>query len=649
MGCATTTPQEIGEMEQKQILVENASLKQRLSELQQEMDKMKHENSKLNETLEQQDTKNVSPQIYKLQQEIVSVKSATKDVNILKLQISTLKKDNKRKDTEIKQQEAVTLTQLSDINAIKTEVDRLKQEFKELEYKDDNISKYLCEQKNTFPFSIKLTEGPLFSVKPWLKSWKIPIGTVITIEETNGNLIRLSSPYNGWFTSSSNAARDILLPKNISGLSKWEHFKASILLNFLQLNDTKLAITLLQESEWNVRDAIDKYYITKYKIDIEYIEIWQWKQDDNNWKRYNKKQMELIDELKIDGIFEFSKGKHKYQFHKIGVDFGEQINIKSNKKREVRKIKVKKNKSNDIECTEIWEWQTDDKKSWIQYEKQHMEYIKQLKIGGDYTFSVGKKKYKFYKLSDDSGEQINVSTNYKRITRKRQINIKKIDGIRYPEFWLDSGCYYHDFDKNKLYYMHSDEISIEEDYATPKLIDVPIESKTWKHVLNEYYKHTAKDTVIAIKMESVQNKYLWDKYQMAKKSLKKRIGDKRINEKWLWYGTNPEMTKMVISQGFRKEYHPPDCPYGEGIYLSVDASQWTNTSLMYCKVLCGEYKQGSKDIKLTNWPLKNNGSGQLIDSLVNDIKYPTMFIIHDDCRVYPMYVVHTASNKYNQY
>ena len=60
--------------------------------------------------------------------------------------------------------------------------------------------------------------------------------------------------------------------------------------------------------------------------------------------------------------------------------------------------------------------------------------------------------------------------------------------------------------------------------------------------------------------------------------------------------------------------------------------------MFLCKVVCGDMCKGNIDIKLTDWPKKNDG--MIYDSLVNDLKNPSIFVIHDDVRAYPMYIIH---------
>ena len=68
------------------------------------------------------------------------------------------------------------------------------------------------------------------------------------------------------------------------------------------------------------------------------------------------------------------------------------------------------------------------------------------------------------------------------------------------------------------------------------------------------------------------------------------------------------------------------------------------TQLLYCNVLCGESYEVSHGTKVTNWPLKSDDkSGQLCDSLVDDLDDPQDYYIHDDTRIYPMFLVHIAT------
>ena len=65
-----------------------------------------------------------------------------------------------------------------------------------------------------------------------------------------------------------------------------------------------------------------------------------------------------------------------------------------------------------------------------------------------------------------------------------------------------------------------------------------------------------------------------------------------------------------------------------------------NYVMLIANVLCGEICKGKAKYKLTSWPINKNGcKGLIYDSLVNKTTNPSIFVIHDDVRAYPMFVV----------
>ena len=284
-----------------------------------------------------------------------------------------------------------------------------------------------------------------------------------------------------------------------------------------------------------------------------------------------------------------------------------------------------------------------------------MKKIEELKVGQKYSFKVGSHNYSFVKLNDKSGQQENTSTNKKRDCRK--IKVKHVEsGDKYPEFWNDSGAYYHDFDSKQLYYSsgnNNKSNAVEQDYIKPNLVQLDLTSNMAKHIEKNFYATAPKNKHEIIKIESVQNRYLWDKYYGAKKALKKSIGRDKLNEMNLWHGTDTDTITKITKLGFRKEFNFT-CYYGEGTYFAKNAGYSVNYckkpknniyQILYCKALCGEWSLGSKDKTLTNWPIKQDGTGQIFDSLVNNTSNPIIWVIHDDARVYPMFIVYFKIKK----
>ena len=306
-------------------------------------------------------------------------------------------------------------------------------------------------------------------------------------------------------------------------------------------------------------------------------------------------------------------------------------------KREVRRRKVIKRNRNENEWVDIWKWFDDDNK-WRTYSKQQMDIINNIEVGRIGILMVGDNTYSFAKTTDCDGKQTNVKTYKERKCKK--VRVRQCDGIRYPDFWIDTAGYY-DFDGDKLYYKDSDEELLDEDYMKSHITTVTMFSMKFEEIANKFIE-TMKDYEV-IKIENITNEYLLDRYNGAKEIMIKTIGDINVNERCLWRGDDNIRIRKYMTQGFRKEEFSFNKNIAQGIELTVDADQNINIStntMIYCKALCGESALVSKDIKLTSWPLKRDGSGQLYDSLVDNLRHPWLYYIHDDARVYPMYVVH---------
>ena len=54
--------------------------------------------------------------------------------------------------------------------------------------------------------------------------------------------------------------------------------------------------------------------------------------------------------------------------------------------------------------------------------------------------------------------------------------------------------------------------------------------------------------------------------------------------------------------------------------------------------MAGESCRGSGSYKLKTWPKKHNGL--IYDSLVDIPANPTQYVIHENVRAYPMFIIH---------
>merc|ERR1712156_1261190 len=101
---------------------------------------------------------------------------------------------------------------------------------------------------------------------------KLPIGTIVVVEEIDGRRARISSPNNGWLSIHASDKRVILQRSNVKSpaMDKAIHAerarqtKVLILKSITTLNDATVT-RILEKSDWNLRRAIEAFYIAKYK------------------------------------------------------------------------------------------------------------------------------------------------------------------------------------------------------------------------------------------------------------------------------------------------------------------------------------------------------------------------------------------------
>eukprot|EP01083_Nonionella_stella_P051617 137053_1 len=300
-----------------------------------------------------------------------------------------------------------------------------------------------------------------------------------------------------------------------------------------------------------------------------------------------------------------------------------------------------------------WQWQ-DEYNQWQPYDNQTSQRIDALSVYGSYTFvcHANKQQYQITKSKVYAAVQRNVYTKVSRNVRRRLVSnatTKSEQMNQYPQYW----------DKR---YMSR------QNYATPRLVDLNgnASSSLVQEALNDaavrFYDTVEDGQYDIIKIEANQNQMLYDKYCDEKKRMTKMIGERQLNEMYLFHGTKSESTmKSIEQEGFRKEFNNT-AMYGKGTYFAKNASYSVSYAarsgsgvykLFLCTVICGESHQGHMSYELTAWPKKANGL--IFDSLVDKKHDPSIFVIHDDVKAYPLFVIHFKKriskytyNPYNQ-
>eukprot|EP01083_Nonionella_stella_P112655 331704_1 len=275
-----------------------------------------------------------------------------------------------------------------------------------------------------------------------------------------------------------------------------------------------------------------------------------------------------------------------------------------------------------------WEWK-DNTGDWHPYGEQSKDMIEYLDIGQQYAFTLASTGYDYVitKKSTSAAKQLNKKTNKWR--QVRRVNTESLNTITCPAWWAVSGRQWVVADRSAP------------NYAKTTLVSLDLNTYPANKVVANFKKTVTNRRVV--KVESVENRMLYESYWSAKRKLTRLVGERKINERFVFHGTNNlEAMKRIQTEGFRKEF-TTRAAYGEGTYFARDASysvQYTGgiNRMFQCNVVMGQSFRGKAEHRLRSWPRRKN---ELIyDSLVDNQKNPSIFVIHENDRAYPMFIVH---------
>ncbi|XP_068102386.1 protein mono-ADP-ribosyltransferase PARP14-like [Hyperolius riggenbachi] len=182
--------------------------------------------------------------------------------------------------------------------------------------------------------------------------------------------------------------------------------------------------------------------------------------------------------------------------------------------------------------------------------------------------------------------------------------------------------------------MSNNASAVEVDVAsgTPEYLDV-----------QQKFQQTCRNHIL--KILRVQNKALWENYQIKKQNIDAKNGTTN-NERELFHGTDLNSVQQVNQNGFNRSYAGRHAAmYGNGTYFARDASYSTNYSpadgnrqrhMYLARVLTGSFCAGRSGMIAP--PAKSSANAtDLYDSVTDNVRNPSMFIIFNDIQAYPEY------------
>ncbi|XP_073670240.1 uncharacterized protein [Paramisgurnus dabryanus] len=156
-----------------------------------------------------------------------------------------------------------------------------------------------------------------------------------------------------------------------------------------------------------------------------------------------------------------------------------------------------------------------------------------------------------------------------------------------------------------------------------------------------------------VSINRIQNTDLWELFCRKKIQLKRIKGQSEIEEQKLFHGTSFNNLDSICTFNFncrlpqskRRIGHA----YGKGTYFAKYASYANTYSekitdrdtkiMLLARVIVGKYKKGSVDYCTPD----DEEDKYTYDSCVDNIHYPTVFVIFDSNQIYPEYVLEYRS------
>ena len=442
---------------------------------------------------------------------------------------------------------------------------------------------------------------------------RVPYGSLVRVDEINGQRCRISYPYRGWIQLSNISSKPCKYQQHMT-YKQVRKLKVGDCIDH-QNRGKFYAATVIKESRNKLK--------IHYDGSDERKDVWC----DYKKQLYRFAERGSISKRPGSRLIGLKKGDYvnvnpMATHPELGWRCGEITEMDKNS----GQIKVK--------------YYTDYRSLNCYYYWVHLDNVKQVK---EACFIA------CYK--DNDGTKIE-----HRFPRGTIVSVEEYLWVRYRisepcHGWIDIWKTWHvstkeikqNVRKRKIDYNgYFDEICFGTEYMKTQFMDIGMKSKLAQQIIVRFYKTVSKKEYMITKIESVKNKYFADRYNEAKKQMIKMMGKDDINEMNLWKGGRNQWIDKFSKQGLRKEWFRYNDRL-QGIPLAVNAADSiliNADKIIYAKVLCGEsYSDAitkSKKMKLTEWPLKDDGI--LYDSLYHDDD--KIYYIHDDVRVCPLYIIH---------
>uniref|UniRef100_A0A8C5PFB9 TCDD inducible poly(ADP-ribose) polymerase n=1 Tax=Leptobrachium leishanense TaxID=445787 RepID=A0A8C5PFB9_9ANUR len=189
--------------------------------------------------------------------------------------------------------------------------------------------------------------------------------------------------------------------------------------------------------------------------------------------------------------------------------------------------------------------------------------------------------------------------------------------------------------------------------STQEFTQVPMsrEDKSYRTVYTLFHKTISETKFRILKIQRVQNLFLWEKYKRKKEFMARKMTglDKIMNERHLFHGTTQDVVDGICKHNF----DPRVCGkhatlFGQGSYFARKASYSHGFSkrstkgvhyMFLAKVLSGRYTVGNHTMRRPPPLNPLSITSDLYDSCVDNFFEPQIFVIFNDDQSYPYFII----------
>ena len=376
-----------------------------------------------------------------------------------------------------------------------------------------------------------------------------------------------------------------------------------------------------------------------------YIPSWYWEDDDGTYHPYSQAVSVMIDKIQkgtIENLVDIDGRHYRFDF-----DTNHQVNISTRRKRKIKPrtrtltiqvngciedVRVAKKKITEF-------FKNIEKEDTFQFPLEFSSKMKPLIATLCTPYSV---EVSF----QDSSENITVTFHgwEKAVGLVKEQCMKVLDLMN---------------EHVKITVKHPDEW--EPDNNTFVIIkNVSRTSQEFERVQTRM--HETMPDVIIEKLERIQNQWLWEKYAQHRTRIHKK-NQGGINEKDLFHGTSETRPSLIYNgeEGFDMRFSNGGM-WGEGNYFGVDASyshhfayrvSGEKHQMFLARVITGKrcYCEPDSSLRMPpikqSWNMYRKFAGERCDSVTGTTRGSQVFIVYDNLKAYPLYLITYEPYIYN--